>query len=62
MGIARKTGKHGSLLINDDFGEYYSLAPFNANAMTALQALHTMEIVLNLLPVPHSNAEWAQAQ
>ena len=35
---------------------------FNVAQAKALQALHTMGVVLNSLPVPRSNREWAQAQ
>ena len=42
--------------------EYYGLVPFNVAQAKALQALHTMGVVLNSLPVPRNSREWAQAQ
>ena len=63
LGIVRKTTRRaGSLLIGTDGGEYYGLVPFNVAQAKALQALHTMGVVLNSLPVPRNNREWAQAQ
>lgn len=63
LGIVRKTGKRGSLLIRNDAGEYYSLMPFSTAAHTeSLRALHTAGVVLNMLPVPRTNVEWTRAQ
>ena len=63
LGIVRKTTRRvGSLLIGTDGGEYYSLAPFNVAQAKVLQAFHAMGVLLNSLPVPHNNREWAQAQ
>ena len=63
LGIIRKTTKRaGSLLIGTDLGEYYCLAAFDAAQAEALQSLHTMGVLLNSLPVPRNNREWAQVQ
>ena len=63
MGIVKKTRKHGSLLVGNDKGEFYSLMPFGAAAQThSFQALHAMGLRLNMLPLTRTNAEWAQAQ
>ena len=63
LGIVKKTGRRGSLLIGNDSGEYYSLMRFDAAAHTkSLQALHAMGMVLNMLPVPRTNVDWALVQ
>ena len=63
LGIIRKTTRRaGSLLIGTKAGEYYCLAAFNAAQTETLQSLHAMGVLLNSLPVPHNNREWAQAQ
>lgn len=50
-------------MIGTDEGEYYALNSFDAAAhMQPCQALHTMGVLLNSLPVPRTNVEWAQAQ
>ena len=64
LGIIRKTTRRGgSLMIGTDEGEYYSLRSFDASVHTThFQALHAMGVLLNSLPVPRTNVEWAQAQ
>ena len=63
LGIIRKTTRRaGSLLLGTKAGEYYCLAAFNAAQTETLQSLHAMGVLLNALPVPHNNREWAQAQ
>ena len=63
LGIIRKTARRaGSLMIGTDGGEYYCLAAFDIARAEALQSLHAMGVVLNSLPIPRNNREWAQAQ
>ena len=63
LGIIQKTAERaGSLLIGTDGGEYYCLAAFDAARTEGLQALHAMGSLLNSLPIPRNNREWAQAQ
>ena len=63
LGIVRKTGKRGSLLVGNDVGEFYSLVPFSAVAHTKpLQTMHSIGMLLNTLHLPRTNVAWAQAQ
>ena len=63
LGIIQKTTRRaGSLLIGTDGGQYYRLAAFDVEQTEGLQSLHAMGVLLNSLPVPRNNREWAQAQ
>ena len=63
LGIIRKTARRaGSLLIGTDEGEYYCLAAFDAAKAEGLLSLHAMGVLLNSLPTPHNNREWAKVQ
>merc|ERR1712026_208100 len=63
MGIIRKTARRaGSLLIGTDEGEYYCLAAFDAAKAEGLLSLHAMGVLLNSLPTPRNNREWAKVQ
>ena len=63
LGIIRKTARRaGSLLIGTDEGEYYCLAAFDAAKAEGLLLLHAMGVVLNSLPTPRNNREWAKVQ
>ena len=63
LGIIRKTARRaGSLLIGTDEGEYYCLAAFDAAKAEGLLSLHAMGVLLNSLPIPRNNREWAKVQ
>ena len=63
LGIIRKMARHaGSLLIGTDDGEYYCLAAFDAAKAEGLLSLHAMGVLLNSLPTPRNNREWAKVQ
>ena len=61
--ISKKKSSRGTLLIGTDQGDHYALRVFDVNVcMEAYQSLHTMGTLLNLLPVPRTNQDWANAQ
>ena len=61
--IEKTTHVHGSLLIGNDEGEYYRLARFVAEKHAQIyQTLHATGVLLNSLPIPRNNIEWAQVQ
>ena len=63
LGIIRKTARRaGSLLIGTDEGEYYCLEAFDDAKAEGLLSLHAMGVLLNSLPTPHNNREWAKVQ
>ena len=63
LGIIRKKARRvGSLLIGTDEGEYYCLAAFDAAKAEGLLSLHVMGVLLNSLPTPRNNREWAKVQ
>lgn len=64
MGIIQKTTtRRGSLLVGTDAGEHYSLKEFDVSEhMKSYQTLHVMGVLLNSMPIPHTNVEWAQVQ
>lgn len=63
LGIIRKMARRaGSLLIGTDKGEYYCLVAFDAAKAEGLLSLHAMGVLLNSLPTPHNNREWAKVQ
>ena len=63
LGLIRKTARRaGSLLIGTDEGQYYCLAAFDAAKAEGLLSLHAMGVLLNSLPIPRNNREWAGVQ
>ncbi len=62
-GIVTKTPrKQGSLRVANDQGEYYSLTPFVAKEhVEVMQSLHRTGVLLGMVPIPHTNKEWAEA-
>ena len=49
-------------MIGTDEGEYYCLAAFDAAKAEGLLSLHAMGVLLNSLPTPRNNREWAKVQ
>lgn len=59
----KKQRRVGSLLMDNDKGEYYRIAAFDAAVhVKTYQTLHSMGVVLNSLRAPRTNVEWAQVQ
>ena len=49
--------------MDNDKGEYYRIAAFDAAVhVKTYQTLHSMGVVLNSLRAPRTNVEWAQVQ
>ena len=61
-GLLRKSGKRGSLLMQNVGGEYYSLCPFVATEQTeSMASLHHTGMVLNTMQIPRTSSEWIKA-